>query len=192
MIGNKILERRKELGLSQEQLVKKAKELILLEGYDIRAFNQAQLSRWESNEIKPNDSNLYLLSQLLNCTPDYFTGEKKENMHKKFYDEAVRLTRLESDALNSVPDKELENKLKTTTAYVLEAIKKENLQETIDLFIRLILLTGKSCSTEISIAIPQVLAGDLSESDFYKYMLSFLAGLNNSFYYRSKEELYIK
>ena len=54
MIGETIKNRRNKLGLTQEELVKKAREVYENENLqeEIKVFNQAQLSKWENGETK--------------------------------------------------------------------------------------------------------------------------------------------
>lgn len=170
MIGEKIVKRRKELGITQEELVLKAEEYKKEEskkGLEVQIFNQAQLSRWENNQYKPNTSNMTLLSILLNCDIEYLMDTKiSNNLCELFFKEGVRISE----------DKELN--IKENAYKLLETIRKRNMSETISNFIELILKCRKSVSLEVSGIVPQVLSKSLSENSFYNYMMCFVAGLN--------------
>ena len=64
MIGKRILQLRKELKLTQEDLGKRV------------GVSKATISLWEKNETKPKGENLLKLARALACTPDYITDGK--------------------------------------------------------------------------------------------------------------------
>ena len=55
-IGQRIRQKRKEFGWTQQELAKKLKDV-----------SHVAISQWESNTTKPNAENLYELSQILGC-----------------------------------------------------------------------------------------------------------------------------
>lgn len=195
MIGDNIAKRRKELGLTQSELIEKAQELIknTQDNENKSTFTQARLSNWENNTKTPSMRNIMILSQMLNCSIEYLMGDKlKDNMNKNFYNEAVRITRdyskVEGDCqgysyLTLAPDIEVIKNISVPKIQLLEAIKKEKISEVIYWFLKIILICQKELNQELSCTIPEVYSGILSEDTFYKYMLCFCAGLNGSYYH---------
>lgn len=80
MLGENIRNLREERGLTQKDVVDKAKELKGNSG----TFTQPQLSKWEKNETLPSDDNIELLSKIFNCSK---VDLKKENTNKYSWDE---------------------------------------------------------------------------------------------------------
>lgn len=80
MLGENIKKLREKIGLTQNQVVFKAKELKGNSG----TFTQSQLSKWEKNETLPSDENIELLSKIFDCSK---TDLKKENTNQYSWDE---------------------------------------------------------------------------------------------------------
>lgn len=80
MLGENIKNLRIEKGMTQNEVVLKAKEL---KG-NSSTFTQSQLSKWEKNETLPSDDNIELLSKIFNCSE---IDLKKENINKYNFDE---------------------------------------------------------------------------------------------------------
>lgn len=80
MLGENIRSLREEKGLTQNEVVLKAKEL---KG-NVGTFTQSQLSKWEKNETLPSDDNIELLSKIFNCSK---TDLEKENTEKYGWNE---------------------------------------------------------------------------------------------------------
>lgn len=90
MLGDNIKKLRNEMGLTQNELVLKAKEL---KG-NSSVFSQAQLSKWEKNETIPSTENIELLSTILNCSKSELEKENKNKVKvdlMQIYEEAFEL-----------------------------------------------------------------------------------------------------
>lgn len=75
MLGEVIKKLREESGLTQNDVVTKAKEL----SENSVAFNQSQLSKWEKGESAPTDRNIGLLAKIFNCSKEELTQKMNKN-----------------------------------------------------------------------------------------------------------------
>ena len=80
MLGENIRNLREQEGMTQNEVVSKAKKL---KG-DSGTFTQSQLSKWEKNETLPSDENIELLSKIFNCSK---SDLMKENSNRYSFDE---------------------------------------------------------------------------------------------------------
>ena len=127
MLGDNIKKIRNEIGLTQNELVLKAKEL----KENSSTFTQAQLSKWEKNEIMPSEENIKLLSEILNCSIDDLKKENNDNVdYMKIYEEALELgknfkaSEIKSLLYKTTDDK---NDIKDNAKYYTEFFIKNNM-----------------------------------------------------------------
>ncbi len=178
MIGENIRNRRKEIGLTQEQLVEKAYKEFEQEicDEDMKIFNQAQLSKWESGEQIPNTKNLLRLSRILDTS--FFkliTDKENDEIVQKFYDAGYDL------------GKNVKEDLKTKILKLLDYIKNKKMTEVIQDFLELYAYNSMFIPEDISIMIPIYEMNKETEEDrFISYMQSFIMGLHNGNLKRDK------
>lgn len=94
MIGDKVKQRRQELGLTQEELAHKM-------GYK----SKSTINKIEKNVHDVSQSNLLKLASVLECHPSYFIDvEIKHNEHysEHLIEYAKRLSELPPDQLDNV------------------------------------------------------------------------------------------
>jgi transcriptional regulator with XRE-family HTH domain len=94
MIGDKVRQRRQELGLTQEELAHKM-------GYR----SKSTVNKIEKNVHDVSQSNLLKLASVLDCSPAYFIDiEVKHDMHYSAHliEYAKRLSELPPDQLDNV------------------------------------------------------------------------------------------
>ncbi len=181
MIGENIRNRRNELGLTQEQLVKKAYKKFEKEicDEDIKIFNQAQLSKWESGEQIPNNKNLLRLSQILDISFfELITVERDDDIIKNFYDCGYDL------------GKSIEKDLKIKILELLDYIKNKKMKELIQNFLELYAYNSKFIPEDIAIMIPIYEINkekEIGEDRFISYIQSFIIGLHNGNLKREKK-----
>lgn len=102
MIGDKIKERREELGLTQGDLEK------------MTGIGNRMISNFETNRSKPNDETIMILTKALQCDANYLFGYKpgqtlkavSENT-KTFSSNKVRVLESIKNVLSSLSDDEL-------------------------------------------------------------------------------------
>lgn len=170
-IGKNIKERREKLGLTQLQLVERAKEYVCnleKEGITIeKGFDQAMLSKWENGEKKPNIDKVRLLSTLLNISMgELLDGEQQNDIIKIFYDEGFELARKYYKGSNSMNLK-LHN-----------AVKLQNSNQLIILLLEMFVASSKEMPTEMS----QIILEYIQDHNFKKfevYIYSFQMGFHN-------------
>lgn len=173
MIGESIKNRRKELGLTQEQLVGKAYKEFEKEicDEDIKIFNQAQLSKWESGEQIPNTKNLLRLSQILDISFfDLITVKEDDGIVQKFYDTGYDL------------GKNIETDLKPKILKLLDYIKNKKMKALIQNFLELFAYNNMFIPEDIAIMIPIYQMNkekEIGEDRFISYIQSFIMGLHN-------------
>lgn len=86
MLGENIRKIRNEKGLTQNDVVLKAKEL--KKDSNKETFNQSQLSKWEKNETTPSKENIELLEQIYECSLSQLPQEEmRENDSMTIYKE---------------------------------------------------------------------------------------------------------
>lgn len=61
--------------LMDERELTAADVVRLSQRYDSKGISKANMSQWLSGIYVPNSANIYLLSRILNVTPDYLMGE---------------------------------------------------------------------------------------------------------------------
>lgn len=74
MIGDKIKERREELGLTQGDLEK------------LTGIGNRMISNFEKNKSKPNDETIMILTKALQCDANYLFGYKPAQVLKSISD----------------------------------------------------------------------------------------------------------
>ncbi len=88
MLGDNIKKLRNEIGLTQNELILKAKEL----KENSSTFTQSQLSKWEKNETIPSDENIQLLSEIFNCSKEDLEKEDNDRVdYMQIYEDAFAL-----------------------------------------------------------------------------------------------------
>lgn len=152
MLGEKIREARINKGLTQEDVVTKAKELY---GDKQKTFNAKQLWNWEDNRYMPNLKNLKILSEILEVSPNYLLSS--DNEIEKAYYEGFKIG-------NSIEYKE---------HYQLDIIHitEANIEKRLEII-------AKICSMN-ELAIPDIITSSISNTNFADILISFVMGLNN-------------
>lgn len=170
-IGKNIKERREKLGLTQLQLVEKAKKYVSdleKEGIEsAKGFDQAMLSKWENEEINPSIEKIRLLADLLDIRIDYLLDkEQKDNIVEIFYNEGLELA------------KEYYKGSKSMSLKLYNVIKLKNPDKIILLLLELFVVSSKGMPEEMS----QIILEFIIDEDFKKfenYIYSFIMGFNN-------------
>lgn len=83
MLGDEIKKRRLELGMSEEELINKAKEKYKNNAEQV--FDEDKLSKWENNELIPNANELWILCDLLEYSILKFTTAQKSKVETNYY-----------------------------------------------------------------------------------------------------------
>ncbi len=171
MIGETIKNRRNKLGLTQEELVKKAREVYENENLqeEIKVFNQAQLSKWENGEQKPNTKNLWLLSIILETPFFEFTNQEDDNeIIKNFYNAGYCLA------------KKIQKDISSKIYKLLEYVKNEKMNEVNQEILELYISNNELMPEDIAVMMPIYLANkDYAKEKYVSYIHSFISGLNN-------------
>lgn len=178
MIGEKIKKRRKEMGLTQEELVKKAQELQKeqKDKYNIedKTFDQSQLSKWENNEQVPNTKNLWLLSNLLEVS--FFELDTPTNNERiqLFYNSGYDLaTKIEQDLrlkINILMKHNEQEKTKELFSEILELYMYNNIQipDNIGIMIPIFSANKENYSEYINAFITGLFNGNLKKIKTYR------------------------
>lgn len=102
MIGDRIKERREELGLTQGDLEK------------LTGIGNRMISNFETNKSKPNDETIMILTKALQCDANYLFGYKPEQTlkavsqsTKAFSSNKIRVLENIQSVLNTLSDDEL-------------------------------------------------------------------------------------
>lgn len=83
MLGDNIKSIRNKRNLTQEDVIKMAKEIV--KNSDKKAFAQAQLSRWEKNQSYPTDENINLLAEIYECDVSEIVEKKEQEKLSEEY-----------------------------------------------------------------------------------------------------------
>lgn len=170
MIGDRIKNRRKEVGLTQEELVKKAYKEFEKENNngEIKIFDQAQLSRWENGEQIPNTKNLWLLSMLLDISFFDLNSGEDNKIIENFYYGGYNLAR------------NVKKDLGTTIYKLLEYVKNIKIKEINQEILELYIYNKIEMPEDIAIMIPIYSANkEKGEEKYISYVQAFISGLNN-------------
>lgn len=170
MIGEKIKNRRKEIGLTQEELVKEAYKKFEKDtnGEKIKIFDQAQLSKWENGEQIPNARNLWLLSMLLDISFFELNVEEDNKIIENFYHSGYDLAQKIGENLN------------TTIYKLLELAKNKKITEINQEILELYIYNKIEMPEDIAIMIPIYSANkEQGEEKYISYIQAFISGLNN-------------
>ena len=169
MIGEKIKNSRKQMGLTQAELVKKAQNEFSKENYgaEVKIFDQAQLSKWENGEQIPNIKNLCLLSMLLNVSFFDLSSTKNSEFIDNFYQSGYNLA------------KSIEQDLTTQIHKLLNYIKSEDIRKINQQILELYIYNNKEMPKEIAVMIPICYTEKKESSDYISYIQAFISGLNN-------------
>ena len=170
MIGDKIKNRRKEIGLTQEQLVKEAYKQFGKDtnGEKNKIFDQAQLSKWENGDQIPNTKNLWLLSMLLDISFFELNFEEDNKIIENFYQGGYDLAQ------------KIKKDLSTTIYKLLELTKKGNIKELNQTILELYIYNKIGIPEDIAIMIPIYSANkEVGEEKYISYIQAFISGLNN-------------
>ena len=102
MIGDRIKERREELGLTQGDLEK------------LTGIGNRMISNFETNKSKPNDETIMILTKALQCDANYLFGYKPgqtlkavSQSTKAFSSNKIRVLENIQSVLNTLSDDEL-------------------------------------------------------------------------------------
>lgn len=170
MIGEEIKNRRKEIGLTQEELVKEAYKRFGNDtnGEKIKIFDQAQLSKWENGEQIPNTRNLWLLSMLLDISFFKLNFEEDNKIIENFYHGGYDLAQ------------KIGKNLDTKIYQLLEFTKNRKIKEINQEILELYIYNKIEMPEDIAIMFPIYLANKEQEEDKYiSYIQAFISGLNN-------------
>lgn len=181
MIGEEIKIRRKQLGLTQEELVQKAYKQYQVDkekyGVEFKIFDQAQLSKWENGEQIPNTKNLWLLSILLDMSFFELNTTEDSKIVKTFFHSGYCLAvRVKGDLNAKIHE-------------LLEYTKNRKIQEINQAILELYVDNKIEMSEDIAIMIPiSYVNKEEGEEKYLSYILSFISGMNNGNIEKSKKE----
>ena len=126
MLGDNIKNLREEKGLTQNDVVDKAKEL---KG-NSSTFTQSQLSKWEKNEAIPSEENIQLLTKVFNCSIENLKNESENSDFDIIYKEAFNLgKKFKASELDNVmyTATEIKKNYNERITYILDFLMKNSL-----------------------------------------------------------------